>query len=85
MNHYPQAWGRVRVPCLPSAFQAHIQQPRDDVYGAYDHSYLQNSQPTKHTQSPAVTGTSVIGVKFKDGVVLATDNLGMSIPCLIMK
>ena len=52
-------------------------QPRNDVYGPYDHSYVQQSQPITHTQSPAVTGTSVIGVKFKDGVVLATDNLGM--------
>ncbi|KAI1614494.1 20S proteasome subunit beta 7 [Exophiala viscosa] len=59
MNHYPQAWGR----------------PRDDVYGPYDSSYLQTSMPKTHTQSPAVTGTSVLGVKFKDGVVIAADNL----------
>ncbi|KAL9109288.1 MAG: hypothetical protein Q9227_006043 [Pyrenula ochraceoflavens] len=59
MNHFPQAWGR----------------PRDDVYGPYDHSFLEQSNPVSHTQSPAVTGTSVIGVKFKDGVVLAADNL----------
>lgn len=30
---------------------------------------------TQHTQSPAVTGTSVLGLKFKDGVMLAADNL----------
>lgn len=60
MNHLPQAWGR----------------PRDDVYGAYDHSYLQQSGPTQHTQQPVVTGTSVLGLKFKDGVVIASDNLG---------
>ncbi|MCJ1406732.1 Proteasome subunit beta type-7 [Ptychographa xylographoides] len=59
MNHLPQAWGR----------------PRDDVYGAYDHSYLQSSHPQQHTQSPIVTGTSVLAVKFKDGVVIAADNL----------
>ena len=51
-------------------------QPRNDVYGAYDHSHLQNHGPTQHTQSPVVTGTSVIGVKYKDGVVIAADNLG---------
>jgi 20S proteasome alpha/beta subunit len=33
--------------------------------------------PQTHTQSPTVTGTSVLGVKFKDGVVIAADNLGM--------
>jgi len=59
MNHLPQAWGR----------------PRNDVYGAYDSSHLQTSGPNQHTQSPVVTGTSVIGVKFKDGVVIAADNL----------
>jgi 20S proteasome subunit beta 7 len=59
MDHRPQAWGR----------------PRDDVYGAYDASYMQTNGPNQHTQSPIVTGTSVLGIKFKDGVVMATDNL----------
>lgn len=45
------------------------------MYGPYDHSYTQASAPITHTQSPAVTGTSVLGVKFKDGVVIAADNL----------
>ncbi|KAL8673707.1 MAG: hypothetical protein Q9168_001868 [Polycauliona sp. 1 TL-2023] len=59
MNHFPQAWGR----------------PRDDIYGAYDPSFLQRNTPTAHTSSPIVTGTSVLAVKFKDGVVIAADNL----------
>jgi len=64
MNHFPQGWGR----------------PRDDVYGSYNPSYLPQShggtqQPITHTQSPSVTGTSVIGLKFKSGVVIAADNL----------
>jgi len=59
MNHLPHGWGR----------------PRDDIYGAYDQSYLQTTGPKQHTQSPVVTGTSVLGVKFKDGVVIAADNL----------
>ncbi|KAL2215667.1 nucleophile aminohydrolase, partial [Thermoascus aurantiacus ATCC 26904] len=59
MNHLPQVWGR----------------PRDDVYGAYDHSYLQTSGPKTHTLSPAVTGTSVVAVKFNGGVAIAADNL----------
>lgn len=29
----------------------------------------------QHTQQPIVTGTSVIGLKYKDGVILAADNL----------
>lgn len=59
MDHRPQAWGR----------------PRDDVYGNYDASYLQQGGPKNATQSPVVTGTSVIAIKFKDGVVMAADNL----------
>lgn len=64
MNHFPEAWGR----------------PRDDVYGAYNSSYLPQSHggtqgPIAHTQSPIVTGTSVLAVKYKDGVVIAADNL----------
>ncbi|CAK7229885.1 Proteasome subunit beta type-7 [Sporothrix bragantina] len=59
MDHTPQAWGR----------------PRDDVYGAYDHSYLNHSGPKQATQAPVVTGTSVIALKFNGGVVMAADNL----------
>ncbi|GAB1311449.1 Proteasome subunit beta type-7 [Madurella fahalii] len=59
MDHRPQAWGRAR----------------DDVYGAYDASYLHTNGPKTATQSPVVTGTSVIAIKFKDGVVMAADNL----------
>lgn len=51
-------------------------QPRDDVYGAYDPSHFQTASPTQHSQAPIVTGTSVLAAKFKDGVVIAADNLG---------
>lgn len=59
MNHFPQTWGR----------------PRDDIYGPYDKSFLQSNVPKQHTKSPIVTGTSVIAVKFCDGVIIAADNL----------
>ncbi|KAI9787856.1 MAG: Proteasome subunit beta type-7 [Peltula sp. TS41687] len=49
--------------------------PRDDIYGPYDATHLQTTLPTQHTQSPIVTGTSVIAVKYADGVVIAADNL----------
>ena len=49
-------------------------QPRDDVYGAYDASYMQANGPTQHTQQPIVTGTSVVAIKFKDGVVIGADS-----------
>ncbi|GAB7357216.1 hypothetical protein MBLNU459_g8197t1 [Dothideomycetes sp. NU459] len=59
MNHFYHGWGR----------------PRDDVYGPYDYSHFANNGPIQHTQSPIVTGTSVIAVKYGDGVVIAADNL----------
>lgn len=60
MDHRPQAWGR----------------PRDDVYGAYDNTFMHdNNGPKQNTQQPIVTGTSVVAIKFKDGVVIAADNL----------
>lgn len=31
--------------------------------------------PTKHTTSPIVTGTTVIGIKYNGGVMLAADTL----------
>jgi 20S proteasome subunit beta 7 len=57
-----------------------MRQPRDDVYGAYDPTHFQTAGgANQHTQSPIVTGTSVLAAKFKDGVVIAADNLGMLI------
>jgi hypothetical protein len=31
----------------------------------------------EHTKDPKIVGTSVLGVKYKDGVILAADNLGI--------
>lgn len=31
-------------------------------------------------RQPIVTGTSVLAIKYKDGVLMAADTLGMSIP-----
>ena len=36
--------------------------------------------PNQHTQSPVVTGTSVVAVKYNGGVVIAADNLGLPRP-----
>jgi 20S proteasome alpha/beta subunit len=36
----------------------------------------QQSMPVQHTQNPKIVGTSVLGIKYKDGIVLAADNLG---------
>lgn len=70
MNHDPLSWGR----------------PRDDVYGPYSQQISnarinENSSdvrnfPKMQTQQPIITGTSVIAVKFKDGIIMAADNMG---------
>lgn len=61
MEHEPFKWGR----------------PRDDVYGAYSHDIAKaHDFPTAHTQNPIITGTSVLGLKFSDGVVISADNMG---------
>jgi 20S proteasome subunit beta 7 len=36
---------------------------------------LQGAGPNQHTQRPIVTGTSVLAIKYKDGVVIAADCL----------
>ncbi|BBN13225.1 20S proteasome subunit beta 7 [Marchantia polymorpha subsp. ruderalis] len=37
------------------------------------HAFTLMPGPTKHTQYPYVTGTSVLGIKYKDGVLIAAD------------
>ncbi|KAF7290551.1 Proteasome subunit beta [Mycena indigotica] len=70
MDHFPTNWGR----------------PRNDTWDPYAtypiHQRPQNHQPkdrfaegVQHTQQPIVTGTSVLAIKFKDGVMMAADNL----------
>lgn len=69
MNHDPFSWGR----------------PDDATYGQYNHQIANAtpynssdnnlSMPKMNTQQPIVTGTSVIAMKFKDGIVIAADNL----------
>ncbi len=34
-------------------------------------------EPKTFTQSPIVTGTSVLAIKYDKGVIVAADNLGM--------
>jgi hypothetical protein len=38
-------------------------------------------EPSTRTQQPIVTGTGVLGLKFKDGVMLASDTLGIAALC----
>ncbi|KAM9934638.1 hypothetical protein OXX80_005777 [Metschnikowia pulcherrima] len=67
MNHDPFEWGR----------------PSNETYGAYNakiagagNSAASADFPSMHTQQPIITGTSVLALKFKNGVAVAADNMG---------
>ncbi|KAJ6602508.1 nucleophile aminohydrolase [Mycena vulgaris] len=69
MDHFPLNWGRPRNDAL-------------DLYGTYPIAQRPRNAPTdafsagiQHTQQPIVTGTSVLAIKFKDGIMMAADNL----------
>ncbi|XP_065827963.1 proteasome subunit beta type-4-like [Oscarella lobularis] len=40
------------------------------------HDFAQSFDPTQRSSQPVVTGTSVLGLKYRDGVILAADTLG---------
>ncbi|CAO1636083.1 unnamed protein product [Sympodiomycopsis kandeliae] len=46
-------------------------------YGAAgpSHHASAGAEPSSHTSQPIVTGTSVLGLRYKDGIMLATDTL----------
>ncbi|KAJ2999549.1 hypothetical protein NUW54_g6920 [Trametes sanguinea] len=67
MDHFPTNWGRPRN----DAFDPYATYPLHQRATAKD-TFAEGVQ---RTQQPIVTGTSVLGIKFKDGVMLAADNL----------
>jgi len=69
MDHFPTNWGRPRN-------DAH------DAYGTYPIAQRPYNGPkdmfsegVQHTQQPIVTGTSVLALRYKDGIMMAADNL----------
>ncbi|RSH90570.1 Proteasome subunit beta type-7 [Saitozyma podzolica] len=67
MNHHPAAWGRP----LPASASFDMYNPQFSAPKAAP----AHQMPVAHTQQPLVTGTSVLGIKFDGGVMLAADNL----------
>ncbi|TFL07725.1 proteasome endopeptidase complex beta subunit [Pterulicium gracile] len=68
MDHFPTNWGRPRNDAI-------------DLYGTYPiHSRPGPttdafSDGVQRTQQPIVTGTSVLAIKYKDGIMMAADTL----------
>ncbi|GAA6061047.1 hypothetical protein JCM10212_004621 [Sporobolomyces blumeae] len=74
---------RPRLTSLSSS--PHRGKPRYDSFDPYATFPIHQGRPApsrgqfeqgvQHTQQPIVTGSSVIGLRYKDGVILAADNL----------
>ncbi|KZT30284.1 proteasome endopeptidase complex beta subunit [Neolentinus lepideus HHB14362 ss-1] len=69
MDHFPGNWGRLRNDDY-------------DAYGTFPIPHRPSNAPkdtfsegVQRTQQPIVTGTSVLAIKFKDGILMAADNL----------
>lgn len=60
------------------SFHSAPQYAEYDYPGSSAHAASMGSagDPTSHTQQPIMTGTSVLGLKYDGGVMLAADNLG---------
>ncbi|KAI9059379.1 proteasome endopeptidase complex beta subunit [Trametes sanguinea] len=67
MDHFPTNWGRPRNDAIDpyATYPLHQRATAKDTF----------AEGVQRTQQPIVTGTSVLGIKFKDGVMLAADNL----------
>lgn len=89
IRHDYKGFGNVPGPPeLPSFFGDHGQEAKQDdrkvVSGNLPSGVASGPMvplerpigPTKHTQYPYVTGASVIALKFKDGIMMATDTMG---------
>ncbi|KAJ3287928.1 proteasome endopeptidase complex, beta subunit [Rhizoclosmatium globosum] len=88
MDHFPGNWGNPRSrddtylesnDYLPGSIaQDHPRIRAEKTMSGFScDEYISNPShmPRAHTQQPVVTGTSVIGIRFKGGVMLAADNL----------
>jgi 20S proteasome subunit beta 7 len=47
----------------------------DHISAGPSHSYDAFDDARQHTQQPIVTGTSVLAIKYRDGIMMATDTL----------
>ncbi|EGF79626.1 hypothetical protein BATDEDRAFT_16747 [Batrachochytrium dendrobatidis JAM81] len=74
MDYFPGNWGNPRSRDN-DVFSSNDYFPGScsgDMAGA---SYHARGGPITHTQQPIVTGTSVIGIKYKDGIMMTADTL----------
>jgi len=68
MDHFPTNWGRPKYDSFDTSA----------TYPLHNRGNAQSSASNgamQHTQQPIVTGTSVLAIKYKDGIMMAADNL----------
>jgi len=68
MDHFPGThWGKPRNDTIDAygTYPLHAHQPRTDTF----------ADGVQRTQQPVVTGASVLALKYKDGIMMAADNL----------
>ncbi|RKO93608.1 nucleophile aminohydrolase [Blyttiomyces helicus] len=65
MDHFPGNWGQ------PLSRDPHVVSSTDWFPGPGRAA----AEPIARTQQPMVTGTSVLGIKYKDGIMIAADTL----------
>jgi len=75
MSYFPLSWGKLSEKST-SEFNWLVS---PDEHPSAGHSHPSSSMgangPATHTSSPIVTGTSVVAIKYKDGIMMATDCL----------
>ena len=71
-NRYVLARRQYRNDCLPPAL------PTPPVIRRHQLDTNSTRDGTGLHRQPLVTGTSVLGIKYADGIMLAADNLGQS-------
>jgi hypothetical protein len=80
---FQQNSGAMHNPLLPGGDQA-TASPFGFGPGGQQRASIPR-EPSTRTQNPIVTGTGVLGLKFKDGVMLAADTLGTAALCELQK
>ncbi|KAI9314023.1 nucleophile aminohydrolase [Dichotomocladium elegans] len=70
MDHFPSRWGKPRNENIDEYNTVPLYKNLPD--GLSQAAY----GPITHTQQPIVTGTSVIALKYRDGIMMAADMLG---------
>ncbi|KAG8902557.1 Proteasome subunit beta type-7 [Tulasnella sp. 403] len=91
MDHFPTNWGRPRDDAVDlyntyplhvrpgqrskDAFAEGVQRTRRERFRHFCRSPHYNLWLNLSCRQPIVTGTSVLAIKFKDGVILAADTL----------